>query len=238
MVSGKPLTEALVAGADGCPAGWIYVIAELGAKGLHLRQLGLAASFDELIEATKASRTLSVDVPIGLSDDGRRQADVDARRFIGPRRSSVFPPPPRAVLEATGDYWVLNALSKRIRAGLSRQTYNILPKMREADAVMTPALQARVHESHPEVSFCALNGDCLQHAKRTREGHQERLDLLAGVFRAPAGDWRAPRGAALDDLYDAAVLAWTAGRVVRGEAQSLPAVPEVDARGLRMEIVY
>jgi predicted RNase H-like nuclease len=150
----------------------------------------------------------------------------------------VFPPPPRALLTAGDDYWALNALARRTRAGLSRQTYNLLPKMREADAVLTPAMQHRVRESHPEVSFCALKGGFLQQAKRTREGRQERLALLTAVYGPGAEEWRPPPGAAFDDLYDAAVLAWTAARVASGDCVTLPATPEYDARGLRMEIVY
>jgi predicted RNase H-like nuclease len=180
---------------------------------------------------------VSIDMPIGLSADGLRQADAEARRFIGPRRSSVFPPPPRDLLEAPHDYTGLNALAKSIRAGLSRQTFNIIPKMRELDAAITPALQRRLRESHPEVSFCALQGECLRFNKRRREGRANRRELLASVYGPSVQDWKPP-GAAMDDLYDAAVLAWTASRVARGEARSLPVVPEYDARGLRMEIVY
>ena len=239
MDSGQPLTEALVVGVDGCRAGWIYVEARPVDKGLAIDRIGIAETFRNLIEAASDSAFVSVDIPIGLSADGRREADYAARRFIGPRRSSVFPPPPRPVLAACpADYWTLNALSKSIRAGISRQTFNITPKIGEADRVMTPALQARVRECHPEVSFCALNGDCLRHAKRTREGQCERLDLLETVFGPAIRALLPPRGAALDDLYDAAVLAWTAARIARGEARSLPATPEMDARGLRMEIVY
>lgn len=238
MDNDERLTEALVAGVDGCRAGWICVVGEVRSDGLNLEVLNLYSAFSQLIEATTVCRAVCVDMPIGLSHNGRREADFEARRLIGPRRSSVFPPPARAVLEAGGDYETLNALSKSIRAGLSRQTYNIIPKMHEVDGAMTPALQSRVRESHPEVSFCALKGDCLRHAKHTREGHRERLALLGGVFGPTVRDWRAPTGAALDDLYDAAVLAWTAARVVRGEARTLPSEPGVDARGLRMEIVY
>ncbi len=238
MGSGKPLTKALVAGVDGCRSGWIYVVVEAAGSKLEFRQVGLAASFDWLIEAINQCSGVCIDMPIGFSDDGVRQADIEARRFIGPRRSSVFPPPPRALLTADGDYWALNALSRSIRAGLPKQTYNLLPKMREIDAVMTPGLQERVRESHPEVSFCALKGEHLRHAKRGREGARERLALLEGVYGELVREWRAPRGAAMDDLYDAAVLAWTASRVVRGEARTLPSEPARDGRGLRMEIVY
>jgi predicted RNase H-like nuclease len=36
----------------------------------------------------------------------------------------------------------------------------------------------------------------------------------------------------LDDVYDAAAMAWTARRVARGEAVSLPDPPEVFSDGI------
>jgi predicted RNase H-like nuclease len=232
------LIETLLAGVDGSRTGWVCVVAHPAGACLVLEDVSPYLTLERLIEATLTCAAVCVDMPIGLSNDGLRQADFAARRFIGPRRSSVFPPPPRALLTGGDDYQALNVLAKQTRAGISRQTYNLLAKMREADAVITPAVQDRVRESHPEVSFRALKGDVLHHAKRTPEGRHERMALLASVFGPEVTDWRAPRGAALDDLYDAAVLAWTAARVARGESVSLPAGPERDARGLRMEIVY
>jgi predicted RNase H-like nuclease len=238
MTKGFHLIEAPVAGVDGCRGGWLCVAITPNLAGAAHVTIDVYSQLKELIEATSDCAAVCLDMPIGLSVDGLRTADREARRVIGPRRSSVFPPPPRALLTVGDDYPTLNALAKAIRAGLSRQTYNLLPKMREADAALTPALQARVRESHPEVSFCALNGDCLRWPKRKREGQAERRALLAKVFGPAVRDWLPPPGAALDDLYDAAVLAWTASRVARGEAISLPVVPEYDEGGLRMEIVY
>jgi predicted RNase H-like nuclease len=40
----------------------------------------------------------------------------------------------------------------------------------------------------------------------------------------------------VDDYIDALVCGWTAVRVVRGEARRIPAEPEKDERGLRMEM--
>ena len=138
-----------------------------------------------------------------------------------------------------GGYWELNAASKAIRAGISQQTYNILGKIRDADRAMTPALQARMTESHPEVTFWALNGgEALAHNKKRPEGRAHRLLLLERVFGESVGALSPPRGAGWDDLYDAAVLAWTASRVANGVESRLPETPEVDAKGLRMEIVY
>ena len=44
------------------------------------------------------------------------------------------------------------------------------------------------------------------------------------------------RRAAVDDMLDAAVAAWSAARIVRGEARSLPDPPEVDLSGRRVAI--
>jgi predicted RNase H-like nuclease len=41
-----------------------------------------------------------IDIPIGLTASGPRSCDLEARRLLGPRRSSVFPAPAREVLRA------------------------------------------------------------------------------------------------------------------------------------------
>jgi predicted RNase H-like nuclease len=74
--------------------------------------------------------------------------------------------------------------------------------------------------------------------KRHRDGRADRIGLLSSVYGDEVLGLKPPRGAAWDDLYDAAVLGWTAMRVAGGAAQRLPESPQRDARGLRMEIVY
>ena len=232
-------TFDLYAGADGCPAGWLLVRARRCGERLALQDVRVVRDFAALLEGTSGCAALAVDVPVGLSEDGRREADYAARARIGARRSSVFPPPPRFALDVP-EYATANALSRaRFSRGLQKQTFNILPKIREADACLTPAMQERVVESHPEVTFWALAGDePLAHSKHTDEGLEERLRLLEGVYAPRIRDLRPPRGAARDDLYDACVLAWTASRIADGKAVHLPSRPQRDARGLRMEIVY
>ncbi len=41
-----------------------------------------------------------------------------------------------------------------------------------------------------------------------------------------------------DDVLDAFAALWTAERIARGEAQTLPVTAEHDRLGLRLEIVY
>ncbi len=166
---------------------------------------------------------VALDMPIGLPDRPGRLCDTLARRLLGPRRASVFSPPVRSVLEAG------------LFQGVSLQCYNLFPKLREVDALMTPALQDSVRETHPELAFARLNGGVpLAFPKRVAEGRAERLQLLRRVL---GRRWEPPRlrGAASDDLLDAAVLAL----VARDFSRRLPAEePECDARGLRMEIWF
>lgn len=232
--------HSYVAGVDGCRRGWIVVHARCERQSPPvLDSVSIAADFAQLMQQTSQHAAVAIDIPIGLSEGRYRAADFEARRFIGPRRSSVFPAPARGLLERLGRYQQVNELSRSLTGrGISQQAYNLLPKICDADAAMTPALQARVVESHPEVCFCALNGCHLGYAKRERGGVQERLLILERLFGPGIRDRRPPPGAALDDLYDAAVLVWTAFRVTRGEAQRLPEEVALDSRGLRMEIVY
>lgn len=212
-----------VAGVDGCRHGWVTV--HDGGAAVH-------ATFADVLAALPDDAVVAVDMPIGLVDEhrpGGRDADRAARAELGPKRSSVFSAPPRSVLGA-------RSLPEARRRGgrLTLQTLNLLPRIEDVDRVMTPALQARVFEVHPELSFAAMDGGRPVPApKRTADGAKRRLALLA---RAGVPVPERPTGAALDDLLDACALSWSAGRIARGESRRVPDVVAVDRRGLRMDV--
>jgi predicted RNase H-like nuclease len=87
-----------------------------------------------------------------------------------------------------------------------------------------------VLEVHPEVSFTALGADTTL-AKRTAAGALVRHQALEAARLRLPGVLRGP-GFALDDALDACAVAWTARRHARGEARSLPEVPERFSDGL------
>jgi predicted RNase H-like nuclease len=198
-------------------------------------------SFAELLAATEDAIAIGVDIPIGLVEGAPRRADAAARRLLGPRRNSVFPAPDPRLLD-TGTYAETLALARTLTGrGISRQAHAIYPKIAEVDRLVTPALQSRVIECHPEVAFTLLAGAPMAHPKRTAAGYDERRAALERELGIALWDRATARSAARpatpDDLLDAVVVAWSAHRFATGEAISLPDPPEFDTRGRRCEIV-
>src|SRR5205814_8621714 len=88
---------------------------------------------------------IAIDIPIGLSDDGPRACDLAARRLLGrPRGSSVFPAPCRGALVATTYRRACTVSRRSVGVALSLECFNIVPKIREVDALMPPARQVFV----------------------------------------------------------------------------------------------
>lgn len=232
---------ALVAGVDGCPAGWICLtIAEPGATP----KIAVYPDAESLLSQAPRPEVLAIDIPIGLTDRGPRLADLAARKQLGPPRgSSVFAAPIRAVL-AAGAYAEASEISRAHQGkGLSIQSWGIVGKIRQVDAALRrePSRREWVREVHPELSFQAWRGGVgMPHPKRSREGRLER-EALARTRYGPLLErirptWR-KRDVADDDLLDAAAALWTAERIAAGCAVRHPSSPPTDSLGLSMEIL-
>ena len=212
-----------VAGVDACPAGWVAVILVDGA----FAEAHLAPCFAELVH--DPATVIGVDIPLG-SCGYPRAADVAARERLGSRRSSVFDPPPPEALDAPD----LAAANRIARAtydrGISAQAWNLRAKMLDV-APHWRASPERIFEVHPEMSFAQLGGTWMSHAKHTWAGARERTELLARAGISIRDDLGAAGGAGVDDVLDAAVVAWTATRLAARAAASLPDPPDEDADG-------
>jgi predicted RNase H-like nuclease len=203
---------SVVGGADAYRGGWVAIVVD-GQFAYSL----LAATFANLLGNLGAAAAIGVDIPIGLPSEGVRAADVAARAFVGPRRSSVFPTPTRAALDAA-----TYVEARRLLPSLSAQSFALGKKILEVEA----ALEERVFEVHPEVSFAALAGHHLRYSKRSWNGQMERRRLLAAAG-IDLPDKLSAGQAAADDVLDAAIGAWSAARKARGEAATLPPDPPV-----------
>jgi predicted RNase H-like nuclease len=95
----------------------------------------------------------------------------------------------------------------------------------------------RVVEVHPEASFAQLAGAALRSRKSSWAGTVLRRRLLAAAgIGLPDDLGPAGEKAGVDDVLDAAAAAWTALRVLRGQARPCPDPPERFSDGLASAI--
>jgi predicted RNase H-like nuclease len=183
---------------------------------------------------------LAVDMPIGFVDVPRppRACEVEARKLMPGKASSVFPTPCRPVLACT-THAEANALSKSMGVGINQQTFHLLPKMREVDELlgMRKALRKVVYEAHPELAFTRMNGGKpVLSKKRQPDGFEERLNLLGKHGFRPKVERLS--GAARDDILDAVAVCRTATLIASGHATRLGPARSRDSRGLPMNIWF
>jgi predicted RNase H-like nuclease len=229
----------IACGVDGCRCGWFAVKKDLDTGEITWGTYPTAA--DLAIEPIPS--VIGIDIPIGLPEQGARECDILARKILGRgRASSVFPAPPRAVLEA-GTYGEACQARFRIEQEMiSRQAWGIVPKVREVDELLRgrPMLQGVFREVHPEVSFTRLaGGKPMQKPKKTVPGSLARRALLEPLYAAAVDEalaTRDRRACSSDDVLDAFAVLWTAERIAEGSSISLQSTPPMDGYGLRMEI--
>ena len=204
-------------GVDWYKRGWVAVLLRDGSKPEVLASAKLSALLAHVPEAG----CVGVDMPIGLPDRGRRTADLEARMFVGVRRSSVFHAPPSGVLKASS-YAEANEIAPGLSDGakISQQAWALLPNIKLVAEVA--ADDDRLIEVHPEVSFREMAGEDLAHAKTTWNGQTRRRELLAaeGIELPPQLDEAGH--VPVVDILDAAAAAWSARRYLRGEVESFP----------------
>lgn len=237
-----------VAGIDACPGGWIAARAGAGSDV----EFSLHADIADCWRSCNAATLMLIDIPIGLGS-GRRDCDMLAKALLGRHNSRVFLTPPRVAVEA-GSYAEANVLSKaKCGLGISKQCWNILPKVRQVDAFLAqnPAARGVLRECHPEVCLAALNAQdaepCpIAENKKSDEGAEIRMALIASHLAGAPAALRAaltafPKASvARDDLIDALAALVTALGIAKDpdSQRTLPESPPLDERGLAMEMVY
>lgn len=227
-----------IAGIDGYKGGWIAVCVD--GKDFAEASLGWAADLTSLVVDNRIDLAL-VDVPIGLTGGPKdRLVDGAARAFLKGKASSVFNAPCWQALNCENYSKACEVNRAVLGKGLSKQTFAIFPMIRAAEKAVDTLGQTRIREGHPEVSFAILNRDApVQTKKKTLKGQMERMRLLAGIGFELFGMCDAlptDHPAKADDIFDAAVLAWSAARVADSTHQSFPDFVTTSSRGIEMAI--
>ncbi len=238
-----------VTGVDACRRGWVAISLDIPgaaadppgpARAASAASAGaccvgparVGASLAGVLTATGAG-VVGIDMPLGMLESGWREADRAARGLLGPRRSSVFAIPPRAVWAEAG-YPAANQRCRELTGqGFSIQAWGLRAKLIEAD-LYRQSCGHPLYEVHPELAFDAMAGAPLAHSKHTEAGRDLRRDLLArvGIVVPPVPS------SLLTDAHDAAAVAWSAWRIATGQAVTLPSRPQHDRHGREIAIRY
>ena len=206
-----------VVGVDGCKKGWIAVATKNG----RFSEARLFSDFGTLVKHFADAKVIAVDMPIGLPSANSRPADDEAKKKLEKHTASVFLTPPRKVLEQPTYKEARRVAESEFNQGVSAQAYALRKKIFEIDSIT--AEDHRIFEVHPEVSFRAMAKRSLKWKKKTWNGLLERRALLrrAGV-KLPDNLGEDGSKVGPDDVVDAAAAAWSAFRIARREAESLP----------------
>ncbi|WP_369252367.1 DUF429 domain-containing protein [Geodermatophilus amargosae] len=202
-----------VLGVDGWRGAWAGAL--LAGRSVTLLALRDVAA----VLAVPDVEVVGIDMPIGLSDDGVRACDVEARRRLGRAGSSVFPAPVRAVLGAL-DY--ADARRRSVEAtgsrSLSAQSFQLVRSIAVLDDALGDPPRDDVVEVHPELSFRTLD-DRVDAPKSSARGLAQRIRALQPVMDVLDALAAAPAGLPAVDALDACAAAWSARRLADGVAE-------------------
>lgn len=113
-----------------------------------------------LWQAHREADAILIDMPIGLLGEGpdERLCEREARRRLGPRKSSVFPVPCRQAVYEDSDNAAKAVNSDCMKRSLSCQALAIRQKIRRVDELLRGDARARAvfRELHPELLFWAM----------------------------------------------------------------------------------
>ena len=235
----------LYGGIDGCKAGWFMVTLNSSTKW----KTAIYPNIFSLWKECKEMELILIDIPVGLPDSGKdeRDCDIAAREVLGKARaSSVFPTPCRPAVNVTS-YEKASETNYRLAGRkLSLQSWGIVPKIREVDALnlRDSSVRKKIRESHPEVCFWGLNDlQPMKFAKKTVEGQAERRKVLEKSYEnssamiEDAFSHFKRSQVSKDDILDALSLAVTASQWTSGR-YTLPYLPKTDSHGLKMEMLF
>jgi predicted RNase H-like nuclease len=219
-------------GVDGWRGGWVGALFE----GRVVHVLHLASMADVL--AVPDVDVVGIDMPIGLSDDGRRAYDLEARRRLGRAgaASTVFPAPVRPVLGAESYAEARRLAVAASRRSISSQSWNLVPSIRQVDDALGDPPTDHVVEVHPELAFRDLDPR-VRDRKALLRGQAQRMRALLPVMDVLHGLAEAPAGVPLVDALDACAAAWSARRIADGAAECV-GDGTLDIRGRPMRICW
>lgn len=219
------MNKKVFVGVDGCSAGWFAVFLATEKEKSCEWKVDLFPGFSFLInflkkEYEQADFLILIDIPIGLKSGGtgERLSDLEARRILKSRKSSIFPVPSREAVYAESYEKACKVNKKLAGKSISKQAWDIVPKIRDVDSflVENETLREKVKEVAPEICFQSFTGSPMESSKKSVDGFLERIKALRDVclltddiVEASISKYKR-KEVAKDDILDALAAAITA----------------------------
>lgn len=232
----------MIAAVDGCRGGWLLVKSS-SWPSVQIPAAAICPNLSSVLQLTSECSVVCVDIPIGLPSGRQiRQCDIKARELLGPQgQTRVFLAPPRECLNEVCPEDFQKCHQKCRDKGAGLPVWGILKKIKEVDELMTPSIQERIIEFHPELAWWPTAGRALD-SKHHQTGLSQRKEILEkhilGLDELLSWKQRLGSAAKLDDLLDALIGLSVAERVRAKAGCFLPVRTELDIRGLTMQIWY
>ena len=224
-------------GIDGCKNGWVSV--GNNCNDFKKSVTMFKKKFSDIINDYPSNTVFLVDMPLMLSKKKKiRSCDIEAKIFLKKRKSTIFFAPSLQALKAE-NYEQANKINKKVTTyGLSKQSWNLFEKINE---IQPYAYDKTVFEGHPECSFAMYNRAPIEHSKTSVKGIFLRIEILNTIgfdlinLSKKLSD---EINAKPDDLIDAAILCWSAKRIINGEASHIPRKINKNVEHKKMLIYY
>tara|TARA_B100001769_G_scaffold256575_1_gene233959 strand:+ start:726 stop:1412 length:687 start_codon:yes stop_codon:yes gene_type:complete len=204
-ISAKKMSYSI--GIDGCKGGWIATSINYNGEV----KLDYVEKIGPYLSTQPKEAIILVDMMLDLNNSTSiRPFEACVKKLLGKWHSRCFMAPPKKALE-TKDYKKACEISFNICGKkISKQCYNLFPKIRELEALR----DSRLIEFHPEIAFMLLNkNNVISESKKTIEGIAKRTALIKKVipgFSSLVKQFASPK-VKVDDLLDSTALALVAG---------------------------
>ena len=233
--------------------GWFAVFLDTENEQSCEWKTGLFPEFSSLIDFLKkeyeqAEPFILIDIPIGLKagGSGERLSDPGARSILKARKSSIFSVPCREAVYAESYEKACEVNKQLTGKSISKQAWNIIPKIRDVDAflVENEVFRGKIRETAPEICFQAFAGFPTKCSKKSQGGFLERIQALKNIclftdeiVEAALSKYRR-REVTKDDILDALAAAITAKMGYNYGFEYVPCMPEIDSKGLKIQMIY
>lgn len=237
-------TCSVIASVNGFEGGWVVAMAGRWESSKP-PQLIACPNFTSVLKETESCKVVVVDIPIGLPSGAEsRTCDMEARIALGKsRQSRLFLCPPRQRRETNTPQEFQKRIKELTGKGAGWPVWGIVGKIKEVDDAMTPDLQNRIMEFHPDLAWKRLAGSVLA-SKHGAEGLLHRINILnkhEASWLAELKTGRLAGKVKLDDVLDSIVGLSVAHAVAEdpGYKNKFPQSDSPkDEPGLRMEIWF